>query len=372
MPTAPRGRHGRYRSELSEHELVTGVRAVAAHERPSDPALCSQHQFDAARTDAGYPELPTAATIARRLKTSWPALLDVIFDPDRDEYRFLAMRGRDTRERALTIEDASAAIRHSAAVGGVAAGEKFSWADHDAVIAPLRDHARGRRDAADADWLYPTAQMIESSVGWQNALTAAGLRRARGGGVARGLALADVLELFLHAHGYLAGAGTAAAWARGRGLPVSGKRNSEQAFAILRERRRAQGRWAPPGILPAHLRPALPERPDSEGPEEKPNAGAPAPRKWTDAEIKAGLRIAVRRAHEQGIRLGQRQLRDLAKEGPEIPGWTVLDKHARAAGSTGGQWIREAQVRLSAAAEHRRRKEPRKFPGRVLRLKAIR
>ncbi len=189
MPSAPQARHGRYRSELSEHELVTGVRGVAAHARPSDPALCSQHQFDTARVGAGHPELPTAATIVRRLRTSWPALLDVIFDPDRDEYRFLAMRDRDTRERALTLEDAAAAIRHSAGVRGVAAGEELSRAEHDAVMGPPRDRASGRRDAADADWLYPTAQMIDSSVGWENALTAAGLRRARGGGVARGLPL---------------------------------------------------------------------------------------------------------------------------------------------------------------------------------------
>ena len=334
MPSAPQARHGRYRSELSEHELVTGVRGVAAHARPSDPALCSQHQFDTARVGAGHPELPTAATIARRLRTSWPALLDVIFDPDRDEYRFLAMRDRDTRERALTLEDAAAAIRHSAGVRGVAAGEELSRAEHDAVMGPPRDRASGRRDAADADWLYPTAQMIDSSVGWENALTAAGLRRARGGGVTRGLPLVDVLERFLHAHGYLAGYNTAAAWARRQGLAIRQGKNTTQAFAALRERRRAQGRWTPPGILPARLRPALPEERKTEDPERTPGSGARPPRKWSDAEIKAGLRIAVRRAHEQGVRLGQRQLRDFAKEDPDIPGWTVLDKHARAAGST--------------------------------------
>jgi hypothetical protein len=278
-----------------------------------------------------------------------------IFDPDRDEYRFLAMRDRDTRERALTLEDAAAAIRHSAGVRGVAAGEELSWAEHDAVMGPLRDRASGRRDAADADWLYPTAQMIDSSVGWENALTAAGLRRARRGGVARGLPLVDVLERFLHAHGYLAGYNTAAAWARSQGLAIRRGNNTTQAFAILRERRRAQGRWTPPRILPARLRPELPEQMTGEPPATESGAGARAPRKWTDAQIKAGLRIAVGRSNERGIRLGQRQLRIMAKEDHEIPGWTVLDKHARAAGSTGGRWIREAYGRLSVAAPLRQR-----------------
>ncbi len=239
------------------------------------------------------------------------------------------MRDRDTRERALTLEDAAAAIRHSAGVRGVAAGEELSRAEHDAVMGPPRDRASGRRDAADADWLYPTAQMIDSSVGWENALTAAGLRRARGGGVTRGLPLVDVLERFLHAHGYLAGYNTAAAWARRQGLAIRQGKNTTQAFAALRERRRAQGRWTPPGILPARLRPALPEERKTEDPERTPGSGARPPRKWSDAEIKAGLRIAVRRAHEQGVRLGQRQLRDFAKEDPDIPGWTVLETRTR-------------------------------------------
>ena len=47
-----------------------------------------------------------------------------------------------------------------------------------------------------------------------------------------------------------------------------------------------------------------------------------------------------------------RLLKTLREEDPRIPSWSVVDRTARKAGSTGGQWLREAtQGTLGAAAD---------------------
>lgn len=166
--------------------------------------------------------------------------------------------------------------------------------------------------------------------------------RERGGGIPRGLALADILERLLHAHGYLAGYNTTAAWARRQGLAISRNKNTTQAFASRRDRPGAQGKWTPPGILPARLRPALPEQVNHEEPEHAPDRAARSPRKYRPRD--------QGRAPDRGPPCSRaRHPTTRATKAPHAGQGRPRDsrvgcsrQHARAAGSTGGRWIREA------------------------------
>jgi hypothetical protein len=290
-----RDARGRYQAPLTAGELLGAVRQVALAARPAEPTLCSQSQFDAAREQAGWSALPSAVTIARRLKSSWPALLGAIFDPARDEHRFVALRDSDSLPTALTLDDAVAAIRYTAAACGIGEGNEFSHSQHDAIMVPLREYARRRRDRAQAHWLFPTVQMIDSTVGWQAALQAAGLRPRQTTSVP-GLPLIDALELFLHDHGFLAGERSIKRWARERGLSIANG-NFREARAALMARRAREGRWTPPGLLPSRRRPRTTAGGGPRNAREQSIDRLPRRRRiWTADQVKVGLMMAADRA----------------------------------------------------------------------------
>jgi hypothetical protein len=82
--------------------------------------------------------------------------------------------------------------------------------------------------------------------------------------------------------------------------------------------------------------------------------GGPRRRRWERAEIMAGLLAACRLAREQDRQLTTRLLRELAQEDARIPSWDVVDRAARRAGATGGEWLARAEAQVLGEAPHLR------------------
>jgi hypothetical protein len=75
-------------------------------------------------------------------------------------------------------------------------------------------------------------------------------------------------------------------------------------------------------------------------------AAPPPPKRhapWRAEEIFAGLLIAAEAARAGDRRLTGRLLTELREHDPRVPSWSVVHRAARRTGSTGGQWLREAE-----------------------------
>jgi hypothetical protein len=88
---------------------------------------------------------------------------------------------------------------------------------------------------------------------------------------------------------------------------------------------------APPASTPARapVRPA-PSTPKRHAP-------------WRSDEIVAGLLIAAETAHAQGRPLTSRLLKELRERDPRVPSWSVVYRAAQRTGSTGAEWLRDAE-----------------------------
>jgi hypothetical protein len=160
------------------------------------------------------------------------------------------------------------------------------------------------------------------------------------------------MEMFLTAHGYLAGKVPVSAWVREAGLAIADEPWGA-AREELRRRRAGQGLWSPPRILDRREFPYRP--PDTQAGPDLASSGATRlrPAGWSEDELQKGLAKAAARARRERVELTQRRLRNWATEDPEIPSWSVVDRAARAQGSTAGEWLREAGQPKRAQGEHR-------------------
>lgn len=327
----------------SDRALLDAVRAVALAARPADPARCSQRPFNDARAGAGHPRLARADQIAKTVGGPWPDLLEVIFDPTRNELHWVALRGRDTRARTLTLDAAAAALAYSATLIG---SRTVRPAAYERAVGPLRAADERRRAHGGAvPFLLPTAAQIEHAVGWDAALAAAGLDPRLASGGRRGVARADALEAFLVAHGYLVGATTLKAWARAQGFSLANTSHTE-ALDELRANRDALGQWTPPGVLAAARRPAATVGPALTTKLPRRRSG-----RWSLAEVRAGLDLAVvERARRGCRRLTQDLLKEIAKDMDGVPSWSSVYRVAKKEGLQGSDLLDEAERRAAGLA----------------------
>jgi hypothetical protein len=122
------------------------------------------------------------------------------------------------------------------------------------------------------------------------------------------------------------------------------------AGSLLRRPRLAPAAPVPPAppSEPAAGRPARP------GDDRATPPGRPRRRPWGQGEIMAGLLAAWRTALEQDRQLTARLLRELAQDDSRIPTWSVVDRAARRAGATGGEWLSQAGAQVAGESPHLR------------------
>jgi hypothetical protein len=119
-----RDQYGRFANAVDDRSLITIVREIllwiAEHATPPIlPLEVSQERFDAARADAGYPDVKRGWAICKQLKLRWNEVKEIALAPtDEAVTQSLAARDRPTRNRFTreeSIESIEIVARHLAA-----------------------------------------------------------------------------------------------------------------------------------------------------------------------------------------------------------------------------------------------------------------
>jgi hypothetical protein len=337
----------RFRSRYSDADLrhIVGVivRELAGSGR--DIRTVTDREFEQALAGSARPDCPKADRICRRLRLTWPALVDLLASPERDVDFNVALAGREASTRRPDEDEAVYALRLIASHLGSDSLNPASYsAGAESFIEPIG--GRGRRRAGPAPSLPTVEQIVAACGSWDRALELASLQSRVTHPGRPGASLESAIEGFLADVGCLPWSGHALrVYARQRDISIA----SIDVFA--REIRRFIGQrlygpsWVPfaaplpgerPGIdVAADPRPAVRRRRKND---------------WRDREaLIAGLVRAHDLARERNRPLTQKYHRALATEHGDIPHPSIVQRRSTAWGTTAKR-LRDEALALSMSA----------------------
>lgn len=324
------------RRVLTRGELLAMVRDVALHASPDAPATVSKRVFNEHRAAAGRDGCPDASNLCRRLKITWPELLDLAL---RDQH---VARGSSNRTRAKNEHEGEGASRETALTALAIIATRLHVRtltpdDYDQARREILNGSRGRhRD--DLGMRLPTHGQISWIAAWDEMLETAGLeRRPAQQGPRAGMRLVDALELFLCAQGYLPKTKALKRFTAEHSFAMENMTAGSLATAYkqLRERRADSALWTPPRPLGSREQPPWMPADQVTVVEE---LGVELPRRgrrgyWTLDRVMDGLQRALMQL-DPCEELRMPALRRLAKQDPTIPQPSVVQKIARQHGTT--------------------------------------
>jgi len=194
--------HSRFRTRYGNHELYDVVRDAVQRLRPREPELVTQREFDAARPSLGIPDCPSARQICTRLRTGWPALLELVCDPTRSPTR--AQEAAEREEPAWHLDNRwiHYALNKVARERGAdsLSDIEYQWT-RDLLIS--RDAHRWKHGGLAIETLPSRSQISVFCGSWAKACQLAGLAPPERGGLTTGLPLPKAIDQFIEATGYL-------------------------------------------------------------------------------------------------------------------------------------------------------------------------
>jgi len=329
----------------SEREVLDAIAAAARLTHPADPVALTQAQFDNARDQVDPPGLPRAKSLARRFAMPWRRLVEISLEPPE---RHTLLLGRLISQRdspAPSLGQVLVALRQAAIRLGADTISQTTY-DHARHLI-LNATARAMAQGADRD-LMPTLTQIEgllatNNLTWAQACTQAGLRppdanasRVQAMDADQAVAwFAQTIGLVPASFNQLDIATANAGVARKR------MRAADVTAAI----QRLQAARAAAGLdpLPAqpgkgaleHITTVTPGQPTARTPKRR-------PKMWKGPAIIEGLATAIGELRP-GERLTQRRLGRIAIANPDVPGYSVVHRHATQAGTNFEALIRQAE-----------------------------
>lgn len=232
--------------------LLVAVPAVCRYVNFKNPASVSKRAYNGGRVAAGWPDLPSATQVLRRLGSqSWPELLAVLTDPSRDLERTFARRLGREHEGEFDAARIALALQSAARLLDT---RTLSARAYDEARARMIQRTRRMRDLVVR---MPTVAQVESFAGtWGAACRFAGLdsgpMRVREGG----MPIVQALELVLDTHGVLPTQKGLERFMRTNQLALA-KRTRPWADDLheLRQDRSRRGQETPDGPPPVERRP---------------------------------------------------------------------------------------------------------------------
>jgi hypothetical protein len=325
------------RSKRTAQELLTIVREVSSHVDPGDPTGVTQRAWDVGRAVAGHPDAPRAHAITERLGVPWRKLLQIAHGDRNDALRALGNAAADKGRKGLTLDRAATALRQAAMRLGKPGIDRSDYRRGRQQILTATRRGPARKTALRA---LPDLTQIETVLGqhdmtWDDLLAFAGLELAKRPENS-GLDELSALRVFVEHVGRLPDSATQMRnWARASGVSV--KKPAPAAFkaavAQVTAERAAAGE-------PPLTRAARGERID---PAPAAANGTRARKMdWDRPQIIAGLAKTIRIL--DGKQLTQRALKEIARDHPDIPSYSQVDRCRRRhyPDETWDAWIAEA------------------------------
>jgi hypothetical protein len=310
----------------SPEDLLKAVKAVSEHASPSDPCSVTQNGFDAARVPAGYPDLPEARTICRRLKIKWRLVLETAWQTAVDPGQRLGTLSSDRSRKGITvqrIEQAAAQVAHSLQTQNLTRGA-YSRERERIVAADRKAHLHGGA-AAEA---LPSLNQVDGVLK-KEGLTFEAVVALRGqvrvkGRMSRALPTAVMLGRFADAVGAMPRSKRQLErWASASGLSLKKPKGHEYADALAEVR--GQRPDLPIAAAALDLSANLGERQDGD---------TPPSVIWTRERIVQGLLFAMK-CLGLATTLTEARLKQLAPEHlGVVPSWAVVDRHAQKHGTS--------------------------------------
>jgi hypothetical protein len=161
----------RFTPTHSNRELMDLLAAVARVANPENPDACTQRAFDAARSDAGHPDCPTAQQICTRLnagrtaRRSWRAWLGIVLNESDDYLNRSAGKQGTVKQSPEQIQKAAAfALRLARNEGDHHLSRRAYEAWREARVADIDERLR---------YVFPTGNQIMTAYGsWKEAVQA--------------------------------------------------------------------------------------------------------------------------------------------------------------------------------------------------------
>lgn len=310
----------RFQPRQDLRTLAEVVAEVARAVDPDAPARVLQREWDAARANVGYPDVPRAAQIARRFQLPWAELLELVLQGHNLDQSIGRLYGEE--DDPLLGE---AAIRTALKTVALRLGKKTLRP------AEYREERQRMLDKARLSWLHGVepvvpseGQVIRVAGSWDQALEIAGLAlRPPDPGGQKGMAIVDALELCLETFGCLPTSHELERFGKTNGISLA-RRNERWGFYLtaLRQRRQDWGRWTPASPPP------LNQRPDYTKPVPGLAVAEPPRRRkmrWTKQEcVDALVRLMVERP---GQKLTQRAYQSASRGRDDLPSLSSLQEH---------------------------------------------
>jgi hypothetical protein len=312
-----RSSSGTFQSKVSMSVLLIAVPAVCRHVDPANPADVSKRAYDRWRSAAGWPGLPSATQVLRRLGTqSWPELLAVLTNPNRDLERTFARRLGREHEGEYDEARIALALQAAAQLLGT---RTLSARAYDEARTRMVERARRMSDFVVR---VPTVAQVESVAGtWDAACPLAGLDSGPMSVREGGMPIVQALEVMLDTYGVLPTQKELERFMRANRLALA-KRTRPWADDLheLRRDRAQRGQETPDGPPP------MERRPDYELPVAG-LVGRPAQRKVaTDEECLKAVRAWLRDLPPEE-RPTQRSYARWQARHPKRPSASVLGRH---------------------------------------------
>jgi hypothetical protein len=321
---------GKFISPLNDLALVMVVGEIARFASPADPERVTQVRYNAARAPAGYPDAPTAYATTKRLKQSWPAILELASDPNRDYLHTLSQRRR-LSPRLFSKQEAADAV--SAIAESLGRSDYLRPDEYDAAqVRIVEADERAWRHGVGLVAYFPSATQIDFQWGWDVIQEEAGLGPRPAPGSIAGVETLEAVRMFVDELDALPIRSTIQRYAalKDFSLALLDKAKVEAAIDQLREERSQAGQSLPERALTLPELEALNLEPLDEPP-------VPARKgAWTLDECEDALLRAARELHakRKPQALKQRTYRLHAKGRRDMPTASTITDVARKHGTT--------------------------------------
>ena len=332
----------RFEARISDEQAAEAINAISSQANPENPLQVTQRRFDAERAPAGFPDLPSARALCKRMQLDWQQLLSAAHAAPRSRSRLVSFGRRNTGRKSITVADCVSAIKRVAVRSN---SDSLTRAQYESrrktMLAGAKRAHRQNRTRVDS---LPTLNQIDSALrtkelSWEDALERAGIiNRSKLTGQQL---LTEGCRQFGEETGHKPQSSAQLyRWAQRRKLKLAKASTSnfvKAVKAVDAQRRRS-------GQLPLQ-KPAGDQEIDWTAADALP----PGPRRplqhWTDQTIVEGLRKAMSML-PAGQSLTQRRLKALAAEHDGIPDWSSVHRSCKRQG------LGFAELKVKAALPH--------------------
>jgi hypothetical protein len=319
---------GRFEARISDEQAAEAINAISSRLNPDHPLQVTQRDFDAERAPAGFPDLPSARALSKRLQLTWPQLLSAAHAAPSNRSRLLNFGRRDTGRKSITVADCVSAIKRVAIRAQVDSLTRAEYEQQRKIMlaAATRAHSQSRSRPAS----LPTLNQIDGALrakelSWEDALEQAGiLNRSK---LTRQQLLIEGCRQFGEQTGRRPqSSAQLVRWAQRRKIRLSRAtpENLAKAIKAIQAERRRSGQ-------PPLQKPAGDQEIDWTITDALPSGKKRLVQPWTDQTVLEGLRKAMATL-PAGQSLTQSRLKALATQRPGIPSWSSVHRSCKRQG----------------------------------------